>query len=78
MELRSAQHSPVITNPYEFKFADVVFVRDEKVPKHMWKMGRIDEVFKGCDEKIRSCAVRLPSKVIIKRPVPLLYFLELS
>lgn len=79
MELRSAHHvSNTFNQSIPFKIGDVVLIHDYKQPKHMWKMGRIDETFMGRDGKIRSCAVRLPSGFVLKRPVQLLYPLEVD
>ena len=79
MELRSAHHVSNPTNQSKlFKVGVVVLTHEDKQPKHMWKMGRINETFIGRDGKIRSCAVRLPSGVVIKRPAPLLYPLEVD
>ena len=78
MELRSAHHVSNPTNQSKlFKVGVVVLTHEDKQPKHMWKMGRINQTFIGRD-KIRSCAVRLPSGVVIKRPVQLLYPLEVD
>lgn len=55
MELRSAHHvSSAFNQSTPFRVGDVVLIHDDKQPKHMWKMGRIDETFMGRDGKIRS------------------------
>lgn len=78
MELRSAHCVSILTKSAPFKVGDVVLLYEDKQPKHTWKMGRIEETFVGRDGKIRSCAVRLPSRLILKRPVQLLYPLEVD
>lgn len=79
MELRSAHHVSTALNPsIPFKIGDVVLIHDSIQPKHMWKMGRIDETFMGRDGKIRSCAIRIPSGIVLRRPVQLLYPLEVD
>lgn len=61
-----------------FKIGDVVLIHEFNQPKHMWKMGRIEETFMGRDGKVRSCAVRSPSGFVFRRPVQLLYPLEVD
>lgn len=78
MELRSAHHVSNTFKPSTFKIGDVVLIHDHKQLKHMWKMGRIEETFMGRDGEIRSCAVRLPSGSVYRRPVQLLYPLEVD
>lgn len=73
MELRSAHCVSNLNQSAPFKVGDFVLLHEDKQPKHMWKMGRIEETFMGRDGKIRSCAVRLPSRLILRRPVQLLY-----
>lgn len=78
MELHSEHHlSSTFNQSTQFRIGDVL-IHDDKQPKHMWKMGRINETFMGRDGKIRSCAVRLPSGFVFRRPVQLLYPLEVD
>ena len=78
MELRSAHCSSPVKGPSDLKPGDVVLVNEDKLPKHLWKLGRITEVYVGRDGKVRSCLVMLPSKITLRRPVQLLYPLELN
>ena len=78
MELRSVHCMSNLNQSAPFKVGDVVLLHEDKQPKHMWKMGRIEETFMGRDGKVRSCAVRLPSRLILRRPIQLLYPLELD
>ena len=79
MELRSAHYvSNTSDQSVPFKVGDVVLIFEDKQPKHTWKMGRINEIFLGRDGKIRSCAVKLPSGSVFRRPVQLLYPLEVD
>ena len=78
MELRSAHHVSNPSNQSIFKVGDVVLIHEDKQPKHMWKMGRIADTFMGRDGKIRACAVRVPSGFVIRRPIQLLYPLEVD
>lgn len=78
MELRSAHYSSPVKEPSELKPGDVVLINEDKLPKNLWKMGRIIEVDKGRDGKVRSCLILLPSKILLRRPVQLLYPLEVT
>ena len=78
LELRSAHCSSHVKRCTELKLGDVILVNEDKLPKHLWKMGRIKEVYIGRDGKVRSCLVMLPSRNLIRRPVQLLYPLELN
>lgn len=77
MELRSAHYSSSKESP-NCKVGDIVLVYEEKQPKHMWRMGRIEQVFVGRDGNTRSCALRLPKNLSIKRPVQFIYPLEIN
>ena len=61
---------------------DVVIVHNESLPRGLWKLGRVQEVFPGADGLPRSALVRVASRnkqhTLLKRPVQLLYPLEIS
>lgn len=78
MELRSAHYVNPVSKVTPFKVGDVVFIHEDKLPRHVWKMGRVEEVFIGRDGKIRSCSIKLPSNSVIKRPIQLLHRLEMD
>lgn len=78
MELRSAYESQRPKNVVSLKIDDVVLVEEDNLPRQAWKMGRIVQVFPGRDNKVRACAVRLAGHNIIRRPVQLLYPMELN
>lgn len=50
MELRSAHYSSS-NKSTKFKVGDIVLAYEEKQPKHMWRMGRIEKMFEGRDGK---------------------------
>lgn len=77
MELRSAHFASSIKQSTELKPGDVVLINEDKLPKHFWKMGRIKDVYVGRDGKVCSCLVMIPSRITMRRPVQLLYPLEL-
>lgn len=78
LELRSAHSSTSAKESSEFKVGDVVLLYEEKLPKHLWRMARVTETFRGRDGKVRSCMIMLPSRVLLRRPIQLLYPLELD
>lgn len=63
MELRSAHCSSPVKRSKDLKPGDVVLINEDKLPKHLWKMGRITDVYLGRDGKVRSCLVMLPSRI---------------
>ncbi|XP_055928674.1 uncharacterized protein LOC129959809 [Argiope bruennichi] len=76
LNLRSA-HSSFVKNISPFKVNDVVLIKDDHLPRNFWKLGKILELFPGRDGKVRACQVKTESS-IIKRPVQLLYNLEIQ
>ena len=53
---------------------DIVIIYEDKQPRHMWKLGRVLEVFPGRDGRIRGAEVLVgKSRAVIKRPVNRLY-----
>ena len=61
---------------------EVVIVHNDSLPHGLWKLGRIQEVIPGADGLPRSALVRVASRdrqhTLLKRPVQLLYPLEIS
>jgi hypothetical protein len=57
---------------------EVVLIHDEKLPRLLWKVGRIESVTKSKDGAIRSATVRQANAKVITRPVNLLHPLELE
>lgn len=60
---------------------DVVIVHDEALPRGLWKLGRIKEVFIGRDGLPHSALVRVATRdrqhTLLKRSLQLLYPLEI-
>jgi hypothetical protein len=75
--LRSTHCFKPKSNITDFKIDDIVLINDDKLPRHFWKLGRVVTVFPGRDGKIRSCEIKTDTSVI-KRPVQLLYNLEIN
>ena len=61
---------------------DVVIVHDDSLPRSLWKLGLIEELFKGPDGVARGALVRLAPKdgkqSTLHRPIQRLYPLEVS
>ena len=59
---------------------EVVTVYDEGHPRGMWRLGRIEDLIVGADEKIRGVYVRTMSKKgcskVLRRPIQHIYPLE--
>lgn len=75
--LRSTHYVKPAGIAREFKVNDIVLINDDKLPRHFWKLGRVVAVFPGRDGKVRSCQVKT-NTFVIKRPVQLLYNLEID
>ena len=55
----------------------IALMEDEKLPRSMWRLGIVEELYKGKDDKVRGAAVRIPkTKSLFKRPVNRLYPIE--
>ncbi|GFX27873.1 integrase catalytic domain-containing protein [Trichonephila clavipes] len=76
LNLRSS-HSSTFKNASQFKINDVVLIKDDRLPRKFWKLGKILELFPGRDGKVRACKIKTDF-YIIKRPVQLLYNLEIQ
>ncbi|CAI5682672.1 unnamed protein product [Oreochromis niloticus] len=76
LELRSA-HRCDASKPTPLKLGDVVLIGHDNLPRQVWKLGRIEEMFPGRDGLVRSCLVRTTTGTLLRRPIQLLYNLEL-
>ena len=54
---------------------DIVLVSDDRLPRLRWKLGRIQELFKGRDGLVRSALIRT-SQGVFRRPITVLHTLE--
>ena len=61
---------------------DVVVVHDDSLPRSFWRLGLIEELFKGPNGVVRGALVRLAPKdgrqSLLRRPIQRLYPLEIS
>lgn len=76
MDLRSAHESKTLV-PTVLKVGDVVLIGEDNLPRQTWKMGRITELFPGRDGLVRSCNVQTSAGNVLRRPVQLIYPLEI-
>ena len=56
----------------------VVIIKDEKLPRHMWKLGRIERLISGNDGNVHTADICLPGNRHMQRSVNILYPLELN
>ena len=56
----------------------VVIIKDKKVPRRYWKLGKIDRLFYSNDGEIRTAEFYLSGNRHIQRSIKLLYPLELT
>ena len=61
---------------------DVVIVHDERLPRGLWKLGKIKTVMRGADGHIRGATVKTTTSdgrsILLNRPIQLLYPLEVQ
>lgn len=77
MNLRSAHHC-VNTTTEVLNVGDVVLMAEDKMTQQTWKTGKTEDVFLGRDGFIRACSVRTSLGTVLRRPVQLMYPLEIS
>lgn len=68
LQLRSAHFARKKTAT-EFRVGDVVLVYQEKTPRQMWKLARVQEVYKTGDCFIRSCKIKLQDGLVTTRAI---------
>ena len=60
---------------------DVVTVFEDNLPRSQWKLGRVEQLIHGADDRVRAAVVKVISKsgrpVTMKRPVQRLFPLEI-
>ncbi|XP_040078329.1 uncharacterized protein LOC115328510 [Ixodes scapularis] len=76
LELRSA-HIAKPNNSNCIQTGDLVPLKDNRLPRHMCKICRVNETFPERDGKVRSCSIITPSGRELCQPIQLLYSLEL-
>lgn len=76
LQLRSA-HSFPNQAENDVKEGDVVLMHESHRPRLIWKLGVIKKTFTGRDGHVRACEVKLSNGTILRRPVQLLYPMEM-
>ena len=72
--LRESQRIKVKQRSAKIQIDDVVIVYDEKQPRHLWQLGRVESLIAGSDGLIRGALVKLgKTGSKINRPVNKLY-----
>ena len=60
---------------------DVVVIHEDKIPRQLWKVGRVENLLRGRDGKVRAAIVRTSSEgraQQLQRPIQRLYPIEIS
>ena len=55
----------------------VVIIKDERIPRRMWKLGRIERLIISNDGKVRTADIYLPGDRHVQHSINMLYPLEL-
>ena len=81
-ELRDAHRSSSKghTGDMSPNVGDIVVVHDDNHPRLMWKLGKVEGLLESHDGIVQGALVRVHSRtgsVVLKRPVQLLYPLEI-
>lgn len=75
-----ARKQPTSDGHSRIAIGDIVIVRDDQLPRGLWKLGRVQEVMEGRDGLIRGAVVRVACRdkqhLYLRRPIQLLYPLE--
>ena len=77
VSLRTAHQLRDPPNGRDLQVGEFVLVDDPKLPRHLWRIARITQVMQGRDGLVRSCVLKTGLGQVIRRPVQLLYPLEI-
>ena len=76
-ELR--QQHKLLTKPSkdtDINEGDIVLIKDDKKPRQLWTIGKVEQLIISKDNKVRGAEVRTPSSNSLKRPISSLYPIE--
>ncbi|GBN02759.1 hypothetical protein AVEN_65561-1, partial [Araneus ventricosus] len=76
LQLKGANFNKNVNVKTEFNVNNIVLLGEEKVPRQLWRLGKIIDVHKGRDGKVRSATIKTATGMM-KRPIQLLYNLEI-
>jgi hypothetical protein len=66
----------------QISVGEMVIVKDDRLPRGLWKLGLVQEIMKGREGRTRAAVVNVASRdrqhSILKRPIQLLYPLEIQ
>lgn len=77
-QLRSAHYVGKSVSERKYAIGDVVLLFEKGLPRQQWKLVRITDVYPGRDGRIRACQIRTSEGTLLKRPVPMLFPLEIN
>lgn len=77
-QLRSAHYNQIPTLARNVQPGDIALLYEENTPRLHWKMVKIEKTFLGRDHRVRACEVRTGNGTILKRPIQLLFPLEVE
>lgn len=82
LELReSHRYHRGATNPSPVSVGDVVIVHSDNQPRGFWRLGRVEKVLVGRDDKIRGAILKVAGQgrqaKLLQRPLQLIYPLEI-
>ena len=64
------------------EIGDVVSVYEDKIPRHLWKLGRVEKLLVGRDGKVRAAELTINDKagktLTMRRPIQKLFPLEVN
>ena len=81
LQLRECHQQSVKGKPQPLKQGDIVLVHNEKHPRGLWKIAKIERLLEGADGQVRGAVVRVPSKSsskVLRHPLNCLYLLEVE
>jgi hypothetical protein len=61
----------------KFKLGDIILLQEERMPRHMWKKVRIEELLRGRDGQIRTVSLCHLDRTKISRPVQVVISMEI-
>lgn len=82
LELRESHHHERAKRRVDnVSVGDVVLAHDEKTPRALWRLGKVEHLVTGIDGHVRGAVIRVPSgrggSTTLRRPLHWLYPLEL-
>ena len=70
-------HKSTTTKPEVISKDDIVLIYDDKQPRHMWKLGRVNELIRSKDGVVRAAKVLVGATgILVDRPISKLYPIE--